>query len=144
MSDCCSSSNSCGETSRVAKKRACPRCTKNGTLLPTSTIYHHLKQSWLWQTQGGNYYFCESFDCEVVYFNDENSKLIKQSKLRTSVGVKTQKPNDLICYCYGVDLQAARENSNIKSFVMEMTKHGSCACETRNPSGRCCLKDFPK
>jgi hypothetical protein len=28
--------------------------------------------------------------------------------------------------------------------VMAQTKAGLCSCDTSNPSGRCCLKDFPK
>jgi len=30
----------------------------------------------------------------------------------------------------------------IKAFVIQQTKEGLCACESRNPSGRCCLADF--
>ena len=145
MSDCCSSSssNSCNESPKVAKKLPCPQCAKKGTLLATSTICHHLKQPWLWQVKAENYYFCDNPDCAVAYF-DEDNNLTELSELRTTVGVKTQQVDDLICYCYGVSLGAARENPDIKPFVVEMTKHGSCACEARNPSGRCCLKDFPK
>jgi hypothetical protein len=28
--------------------------------------------------------------------------------------------------------------------VIEQTRLHNCACDVRNPSGRCCLKDFPK
>ena len=144
MSDCCSSSlsGSCNESPKVAKKLPCPQCNKKGTLLSISTIYHHLKQPWAWKGKR-DYYFCDNSDWAVAYF-DDGKNLINASELRTTIGVKTQQADDLICYCYGVSLQAARENPHIKSFVVEMTKHGSCACETRNPSGRCCLKDFPK
>jgi hypothetical protein len=144
MSDCCSSSSNCSsELSKVSKKQLCPQCEKNGTLLPIATVYQHLKQSWSWEPQGEHFYFCEASNCEVVYF-DEHGSLIKQSEIRTPIGVKTQQANDLICYCYGVSVQAAKKDADIKSFVIGMTKQGSCACEIRNPSGRCCLKDFPK
>lgn len=28
--------------------------------------------------------------------------------------------------------------------IKEKTKEQVCACDVRNPSGKCCLKDFPK
>ena len=140
MSDCCSSS--C-ESSKVAKKRPCPRSGKSGSLVSTTTIQHHLKHPWHWQAKNQAYYFCDDPSCEVVYFAEDNS-VIEQSELRTTIGIKAQHADDLICYCYGVSLQQAKENTEIKAFVVSMTKQSSCACETRNPSGRCCLKDFPK
>jgi len=135
MSNCCT-------------KHPCPRCNQNGTVVPTSTIYHHLKQPWKWQAQELTYYFCGNSECELVYFSEDKDELkqdvIEQSQLRINVGIKTQADNDLIFYCYGVSLAEARQEASIKDFVVNMTKQSSCACETRNPSGRCCLKDFPK
>jgi len=32
----------------------------------------------------------------------------------------------------------------IKAFVVQQTKEKLCACESRNPSGRCCLADFKR
>ena len=141
MSNCCSSS--CGSSSQASKKRLCPRHEKNGTLVSIATIQHHLKRAWLWQAKDQAYYFCDDPNCEVAYFGEDDS-VIKQSDLRTKIGIKTQHPDDLICYCYGVSLQQAQQNPAIKPFVIQMTKQSNCACETRNPSGRCCLKDFPK
>lgn len=141
MLDCCSTS-SC-QSAKVAKRRPCPRNGKQGILVSTTTIQHHLKQPWLWQANGQVYYFCDDPACKIAYFAEDDS-IIEQSALRTSIGIKTQRSDDLICYCYGVSLRAAKEDPAIKTFVIEMTKQGDCACSTRNPSGRCCLKDFPK
>jgi len=38
----------------------------------------------------------------------------------------------------------AATQPDAKSFVIEKTKGHFCECEARNPSGKCCLKDFPK
>jgi len=145
MSNCCTNKNI---SSSVSNKHPCPRCNQNGTVVPTSTIYHHLKQPWNWQAQELTYYFCADSECELVYFSEDKGDLkqdvIEQNQLRINVGIKTQADNDLICYCYGVSLAEARQEASIKDFVVNMTKQSSCACETRNPSGRCCLKDFPK
>jgi len=36
-----------------------------------------------------------------------------------------------------------QSDKRLKDFVVEQTKADVCACDIRNPSGRCCLKDFP-
>jgi hypothetical protein len=121
-------------------------CPVNGKpYLPVTqkTMSHHLKQPWNWQAKEQGYYFCSDPECEVVYFAEDDS-VIKTSELRTSVGVKTMQADSVICYCYGVTLGDAQSDSSIKEFVVQKTKVDECACDTRNPSGKCCLKDFPK
>ena len=76
----------------------------------------------------------------MVYFGEDNST-INKSSLRTEVGIKENKPDSLICYCFGVSKKASL-SQDIKEFVIKNTKDKVCACSTRNPSGRCCLKDF--
>lgn len=137
MSSCCSSI--LGDS--APKKRPCPQCGSNGALVSSNTIYHHLKQSWQWQAKEQAYYFCDDPNCNVAYFGEDDS-VIEQSVLRMAIAVKTQVDDDLICYCYGVSLGDAKADSSIKDFVIKMTKNSACACESRNPSGRCCLKDF--
>lgn len=81
--------------------------------------------------------------CQIVYFGEDDS-VIKTSALRTLVGIKEKSSNSLLCYCYGITYKDYIKTPNIKSFVVQQTKEKNCACETHNPSGRCCLKDFPK
>ena len=147
MSDCCSTNNSpsnaAGHT--APNKHLCPVNGKPYTKVPSHTLSHHLKQPWLWD---GNptqqYYFCDDPACEVAYFSEDNA-IINKSKLRTTIGIKEQNnDNELVCYCFGVTFADARDNKAIKDFVVDMTKQKKCACDARNPSGRCCLKDFPK
>ena len=64
--------------------------------------------------------------------------------MRTRVGIKEQSDDSLICYCFGVTAQEAATNPEVKAFVIEETKEHVCECEARNPSGKCCSKDFPK
>ena len=78
-----------------------------------------------------------------MYFGQDNS-VIKQSDLRTKVGVKDKSEQAIICYCFGVTKDEAYRYPDIKTFVIEQTKKKICACESMNPSGKCCLKDFPK
>jgi len=141
MTDCCDTTQN--QTTRFPRKLACPSSGQRCTQVNPSTISHHLKRSWLWEAKDQGYYFCADSDCEIVYFGEDGS-VIEGSSLRTIVGVKSSSEDDLICYCYGVSLQAMKQDPRIRSFITNKTKNSECACDTRNPSGRCCLKDFPK
>ncbi len=135
MSDCCGDS-------QAPQKKACPSCQSQGLTVPFATVLHHLKQSWQTKFKQQTWYFCEGSGCAAVYFGGDNS-LIKQSDLRTQIGLKTPTDDGFICYCYGVTKSQAKDLA-IKQFVMNQTKQKNCACTTRNPSSRCCLKHFPK
>lgn len=106
------------------------------------TIAHHLRQPWAWRRADQRYFFCDDPACEVVYFGEDGS-LIPATQLRTVVGIKDAAADSLICYCFGVTWADALRDATAKEFVVAQTRAGLCACETRNPSGRCCLKAFP-
>ena len=139
MSDCCSSTDC--EKSHPKKHR----CSVNGkeySEVSTRTIAHHIRDSWTWVGKAGRYFFCDDSACDVVYFGDDGTIILK-SQLRTLVGVKETSDDALVCYCFGVTKANALNDPGIKDFVVTQTKHGLCSCDTSNPSGRCCLKDFP-
>ena len=79
----------------------------------------------------------------MVYFGQDNS-IIEKSSLRTIVGVKEKSGTFPICYCFGVSANQAATTPETKAFIVQKTKQHVCECEVRNPSGKCCLKDFPK
>ncbi|MCU7829811.1 MAG: hypothetical protein KZQ85_12155 [Candidatus Thiodiazotropha sp. (ex Myrtea sp. 'scaly one' KF741663)] len=111
--------------------------------MPSSTIKHHIKAPWRWEGKSQAYYFCDDPECDVVYFGLDNS-VIERSALRTTVGIKERTDHSLVCYCFGITWKEARDNLEAKDFVMDETEKQTCACSSRNPSGRCCLKDFPR
>jgi hypothetical protein len=139
MSDCC---NGPACTTGHPNKRACPACGTACAEAPTRTIAHHLRQPWHWQAAAERYFFCDDPDCEVVYFGDDGSRVLK-SQLRTPIGVKDRSSGAQVCYCFGVTRAAALDEPGLRDYVVAQTKLGTCACDVRNPSGRCCLKDFP-
>jgi len=144
MSHCCSSSSSSScKSLSTSKKHHCPDCNTPCPPVSETTILHHIKQAWHWQDKDQAYYFCATPGCDVIYFGQDNSR-VTQSELRTEVGVKTQSEQSVICYCFGLTYGDIKTYPDIKDFVINKTKDHSCACETRNPSGKCCLKDFPK
>lgn len=139
MNDCCSQPAS---NSNHPRKLACPVNQLEYVQVPVQTLLHHLREPWKYYLKEQAYYFCDAADCEVAYFSTDGL-IIKKTELRTPL-TKTDKSEDkVICYCFGVTLQDAKANPAIKAFVMQHTKLGNCACETRNPSGHCCLKNFP-
>lgn len=139
MSDCCSSPEG---DAKHPQKRRCPVNGVECSEVSARTIAHHVKESWRWVPSARHYYFCDDPECEVAYFGDDGS-LVPKSRLRTRIGIKERTGDDLLCYCFGVSRADSERNPAIRGFVLKQTKAGLCSCETSNPSGRCCLKDFP-
>ncbi len=140
MSDCCSSS---GSDDTRPKRHRCPA---NGLEYPevsARTVAHHIKEVWNWQQTARHYFFCDDPSCEVVYFGDDGSTVIK-SQLRTRLGVKESSDDALLCHCFGVSRKDFLTNPAVRDFVVAQTKAGLCSCDTSNPSGRCCLNGFPR
>lgn len=137
MSSCCSA----GFDSAHPRKGRCPVDGRECSEVSARTIAHHIKAPWAWVPSATRYYFCDAPDCDVVYFGDDNSVVLK-SQVRTCVGVKERARHDLLCYCFGVTRADYERDPALKGFVVAQTKIGACSCETSNPSGQCCLKDF--
>jgi hypothetical protein len=140
MGDCCSPTDQC---EKHPNKLPCPACSAECLEVSARTIAHHIKDSWAWAATANRYFFCADPACEVVYFGDDGSTILK-SQLRTNVGVKEQSAHNPLCYCFGVSKADFQRNPATRDYVVAQTKAGLCSCETSNPSGRCCLKDFPK
>ncbi len=127
-----------------AGKRRCPVNGKEYAAISTTTVKHHIHEPWKWQKKWEQgYYFCSDPECNVVYFGEDDS-VIDKSALRTCVGTKERSGQALLCYCFGVTMDEAVGNPDVKAFVIQETRGQTCACEICNPSGRCCLRDFPK
>lgn len=140
MSDCCFSKK---EVENRPRRHVCPENGKRYIEVPYSTVLHHVKAPWKLAPKEQAYYFCEDPNCDVVYFGVDN-KIIPKDQLRTKVGIKEMFDEALICYCFDILKSDAQANAQAKAFVIEKTKSSQCSCATHNPSGRCCLKDFPK
>ena len=140
MSDCCSS----GKTTRsVRNTHTCPSNKQVYSEVTVATVLHHIRHGWNYSWQDKRFYFCDDPDCDVVYFSDDDA-VITQPDLSTKVGIKSDAEDAMICYCFGVTQADARQDPSIKDFVIQQTKSKFCTCETSNPSGKCCLKNFPK
>ena len=140
MSDCCTKAS---EIYSFPKKHVSPGNGKEYNLVTEITIKHNIKSPWSWEPQNQGYYFCSDPSCSVVYFSQDNV-VIEKSTLRSKACLEANSGDALVCYCYGIKKSDALNNPEVRNFVVEETKRHNCACETSNPSGKCCLSDFPK
>ncbi len=97
------------------------------------------------------YYFCDDPACDVVYFpSNPQAPLFRRAELWVRVGVKEKDDPIPVCYCFGVTRQdivdeiRAAGRSAVAERITAEVKAGNCACEVKNPSGRCCLGQIAK
>ena len=139
MSGCCYME---GGAVATPKTHTCPVNGHEYRAVPLKTILHHIDSPWGWPAKNQGYYFCDDPVCNVVYFGEDDS-VIGKHELRTIVGRKECNPDVLVCYCFSVSRLDAEHDLCIRDFIVQKTSSGMCSCATSNPSGRCCLKDFP-
>ncbi len=94
--------------------------------------------------------FCDSHDCEVVYFAEDADRKFTRSQLKVAVGVKESAGERPLCYCFGhsvasikVELRTKGRSDALDDIRAKMKDPG-CRCETENPSGSCCLGSVTK
>lgn len=117
--------------------RQCPVCGAICPEVKEKTVLHQVGKPWR-ITRGARHYFCENPDCHIVYFSD-GGQVISRPEIRGAGNSE----EGLVCHCFGVTLKDAQDDPGLREFVAGLTKEGLCACDARNPSGKCCLKDFP-
>ena len=94
--------------------------------------------------------FCDSQDCDVVYFSEEGDTTFTKSQLKVSVGVKETTGERPLCYCFGHSVASINDEfltkgrSDALEDIREKMKNPGCRCETENPSGLCCLGNVGK
>lgn len=139
MNDCCAHETI---SAPYPHSHVCPANGRSYPRVKRKTVLHHVAYPWISSLTEQGYYFCSDPNCNVVYFGQDNT-LIHTDDVRHTVWQKSGSEDDLLCYCFGITKKMALADKTTKTFVIEQTKNALCACETSNPSGCCCLKDFP-
>ena len=141
MSDCCSAKSS-GDAPGVA---ACPVNGARSKQVDMLTVKSLVRQLPLGMPNT-QYYFCEAQDCDVVYFGlDSQAPIFRRGDLLVRVGAKETANPIPVCYCFGFsrkdieDEIAETGQSTVAHGITAEVKAGRCACEVKNPSGKCCL-----
>ena len=92
------------------------------------------------------FWLCRSPDCRVVYFAKDGGVVLSVDDLRVQPGFKAG--GDLLCYCFLLgrsDLEREIQTSGrsrAADSIAAAIKAGNCACDLRNPSGKCCLPEI--
>lgn len=135
---------------KVEIRARCSKCAGASRYVTRKTMLLMLKNEFFEQISDGQYYFCANPDCKIVYFPEAQGTTFYTNHLRIRVGTKEKEDPKPLCYCFGFDVSDFRDEINregqtkILGRIAELLKAGMCACETRNPSGACCLGDITK
>jgi len=142
MADCCEVKTEAAPAPATLKCPASGTRSKQVEMLTVKSLVRHLPFA-LAFTQ---YYFCDAPDCDVVYFPaNPQAPSFRRADLLVPVGVKERSDAALVCYCFGVTKGEIREEiqrtgkSTAPERIKAEVKADRCACELKNPSGKCCL-----
>jgi len=149
MSGCCSVN---AKTSSAPLVMVCPVNGARSKQVDMLTVKSLVRQLPLGMPDT-QYYFCDSSDCEVVYFPlDTQAPLFRRGRgdLVVRVGAKEMADPIPICYCFGFtrqdiwdEIRRTGKSTAAKRITAEV-RAGNCACEVKNPSGKCCLGDVAR
>lgn len=148
----------------TAKRLHCPFCDKQAKRVSPVTLQALLKDQFAVETgsvdhscsdsngegctsitEDTGWRFCDSTDCDVVYFSEEGTKQFTKSQLVVPVGVKETSGERPLCYCFGHSVASIKDELRTKGRsdaledIRAKMKAPGCHCETSNPSGSCCL-----
>lgn len=147
MSVCCSVNGEAGTVPVVMAGSVNGARSKQVDMLTVKSLVRQLPMG-MPNTQ---YYFCDSSDCEVVYFPlDPEAPSFLRGDLMVRVGAKEIEDPLPICYCFGFTRQDIWDEicrtgkSRLAKRITAEVEAGRCACEVRNPSGNCCLGDITR
>ena len=147
MSDCCSVNVKTGTAPLVM---VCPvngARSKQVDMLTVKSLVRRLPLG-MPNTQ---YYFCDASECDIVYFALEvEAPMFRREDLIVRVGRKETADPIPVCYCFGFtrkDIEneiAETGRSTVADRIKTEVNAGNCACEVKNPSGKCCLGDVAR
>lgn len=145
MSQCCSLPKVVAPNSAV-----CRVCGQKGKAVQRITPEHLLLENQAAKLRAAPYFFCPTSTCEVVYFSNETRQYFTKKDVRVRVGIKENQDPIPVCYCFDFsrekifdEIQATGQSA-AAAYISEKVRAGECACEIKNPSGRCCLGEVNK
>ncbi|MFV1957881.1 MAG: mercuric transporter MerT family protein [Planctomycetota bacterium] len=125
---------------------ACPACGQVGAPVAEKTLLHLVLPAGRTRVPGHAWSFCATASCDVVYYAAGEDPFAT-ADVRVPVFPKATRPPRPVCYCFGHTIEGIEEEvartgrSTVSASIAARVKAGECACETKNPKGRCCLGD---
>lgn len=142
MSGCCAVGIQEATALRVMASPACGNRSKQVNALTVKSLVRHLP----FGMAPAQYYYCEAPACDVVYFpSNPDAPLFTRRDLLVRVGAKEAADPVPVCYCFGITREDIRNEiratgkCTVPESIKSEVQSGRCACEVKNPSGRCCL-----
>ena len=123
----------------------CPLCQSSGRPVSRKTVLLMINSDLLDEGMRGIYRFCPESECSVFYFDEQSSRVFNTSDLRGSATGRATENTMPLCYCFGFDESHIISEifrtgkSTVPERISRLIREGLCACESRNPSGVCCL-----
>jgi hypothetical protein len=142
--DCCNSKTGTACAASEAKPNACSSCGHQARPVTTLTV-KSLVRDHTRVPATAEFFFCRTHDCEIVYFSGD--VVFRKCDLKVRVGLKEVQDPIPICYCFDytrADIRNDLESlgkTEIPERIKAEVQNGFCACEVKNPSGKCCLGD---
>ncbi len=134
----------CSEPIAQKGRLTCPACGQRCLPVSRQTMLHQIQAPQNRHISAGEYAFCANPACSAGYISA--NEVIPKIELRA---FQPDQPA-MLCHCFDISEASYRTALSdgtaaaIKAFVIQQTKEKLCACESRNPSGRCCLAGFKK
>lgn len=132
-----------------AEKSRCPRCSSIGLVVAEKTVRAILKPDAEPALIATLTRFCRTRTCDVLYYSPDGA-FVEKGAATVRVGVKETADPIPLCYCFGFTRADVRQEveqtgtATIPARITAEVKAGRCACEVKNPSGRCCLGEVNK
>ena len=134
------------ESAPLPGRPACSTNQQTGPELDTQTVKALLGVPLTAVSAAEPYRFCPAPDCPTVYYRADGQQVFGEADLRERVYQKhADDPTSVICYCFGFTVGAIRAEvaragrSAIRGQIVAGIHNEQCACDIRNPQGRCCL-----
>ncbi len=129
----------------------CKECNCKGKPVSEITIESLVKEPVLEAIESlDGFFYCETPNCGVVYFNNQQQVYLHKEDVKARVGIKETESSIPVCYCFGWTQERIFEQIKQLGYttavkeISAKVKSGECKCEIKNPSGRCCLGDINK
>ncbi|MEO0291033.1 MAG: hypothetical protein ABIN15_07360 [candidate division WOR-3 bacterium] len=140
----------CEKGDTIKENTNCPFCGKPGKKVNLKTLKSLLKVSLRRIFPSESYFFCETENCTIVYYNSSGD-VFKTEDVKVPVYQKeSENPFVPVCYCFNHTLgeilfmvKEKREREIIDD-INTGIKLNQCACDLRNPQGSCCLGNIYK
>lgn len=131
------------------KNIGCPNCEKKGMKVKNLTLESILRSNYISQIGNLEYRFCETPNCDIVYYSEDGEQVFYKDNLHVRVGIKENSIPRPVCYCFshtieGIELEIQNTGKSAASEDITERLQDGCWCETRNPAGRCCLGSVRK